>query len=232
MIRRSEIRSTLGRRPSADSDGTDVQHAAKSEQLQTGTAVTVIQAFWRAVRAIRNAHPGAASLRSSCNRREALRKATCKVGLVVALLVAASDSIAENTRLHVAADDGQADGLLAVRESASRILELALPLVRWCDHVAPLAESARFLVPAKAPRSLHGRTIEASLIPAIAGAYLHSMPMQGILTCSWIGINVAALLLWFVSGSLRTLPTIFERANHVSESFRASPVKFRKSPAV
>ena len=54
-------------------------------------------------------------------------------------------------------------------------MQEAVPLLRWCDKVAPPAELVEGLVPTKAAQSLQGRAIEASLVPAIAIVYLRSV---------------------------------------------------------
>ena len=100
-------------------------------------------------------------LRATCRVRCKLRSLSANVRRFGRLLVIAS---------HVAVQYGGSDATDAhmrawfgLRGATSLIVEATLPLVKWCNTVCPVAETVRFLVPEKAPRSLQGKAIEASL---------------------------------------------------------------------
>jgi hypothetical protein len=87
---------------------------------------------------------------------------------------------------------------LAVRRAASEIVhDVTVPLLRWCDTVAPPAELVEVLVPTKAAQSLQGKAVEASLLPAIAGVYLRSVPLRAVLTVLCACGLMSPLMLFF-----------------------------------
>ena len=146
-------------------------------------AATCIQALWRAIRHVRTAGTAAMELRATCRVRLKLRRLTAIAGRFCTLLAIASHAAVQNG--DSGATDAHTRAWFGLRGAASLIVEATLPLVEWCDAVCPVAETIRFLVPEKAPRSLQGKAVEASLVPAIAGVYLRSVPMQAVLTVFW-----------------------------------------------
>jgi hypothetical protein len=161
------------------------------------SAATTIQAFFRASHQIRKADPKARNLRTAHLLRVRLAKAWSSLELILALLLEIAKAC-ENI------DDNLTAGLelrrtwLCMREAASTALPELLACIQWCDRVVPPthADAVRFLVPVSPPKLL-GPAIEGSLVPAIAGVYLRSVPLQALMTTSWLCASVPPFLLCF-----------------------------------
>ncbi len=81
--------------------------------------------------------------------------------------------------------------------SASLVGEATLPLVKWCNR------GRDCLVPReKAPRSLQGKAVKASLVPAIAGVCLRPVPLHVVCPVLWvIGAMAPFLIIYNVSSA-------------------------------
>ena len=146
------------------------------EALRRWTAVSTIQAHWRALTYARRDVRGAAvaELRARHKLRNSARKAVGKVSLNLSRLEALCSGVADRARQHEVADAAWFE----VRGAASIVVADVLPFVKWADKTVLLAEHVRFLAAVTAPSSIGGKAIDASLVPTIASWFLRSVPLQ------------------------------------------------------
>jgi hypothetical protein len=134
-------------------------------------------------------------LRDRSQLRKRAKKAVAAVDLTCTRVVALCSEIAAIR--HEGADGASLMAWLAVRGVASAIASGALPFIKWADRAAPPAELVRFIMPITPPRSLHGRAVDVSLAPAIAGVFLRSAPLRVVIAFLVLCGLVVALLLMF-----------------------------------